>query len=554
MNKIPKDFFILLSILSLTAGSVFAQYNQEWMRQYNGAGNSRDEAVSHCTDHDGNILTAGSTVGTGTGLDMLIAKYSPSGNLLWERVYNGAGNNFDIARRICADNDGNVIVIGECTGIGSGRDITVIKYSSSGDLLWQKFINGTGNNSDVAAGIRCDGEGNIYAFSSLYQSASAYDFAIIKFSPTGDQIWISYFNGTGNGNDLAADISLDNSGNIFVAGGSIGTGTANDIAVVKYDSNGNQLWSATYNGPASGNDNFPFLAVDHLGNAIVTGSSVGAGTGIDFVTLKYSPSGQLLWTMRYNGPDGTSFDEPKAICTDASANVVVTGSSIGQSSSYDYATVKYSPSGDELWVRRYNGPGNLSFDEARSVCSDEQGNFIVAGISGTSSLGDDIVMIRYDLSGNETWFHRFNFSGTSNEKANTISRDNSSNLIVSGSLNSNTTAEDMLVMKYSLLTGSHETIHSLPTEFKLKQNYPNPFNPVTTISFTTAGSASSASNFRIDVFNAAGKFVRNIYIGSGVSVTRQVIFNAEGLPSGTYHYCLLLDGKLADAKTMILLK
>ena len=73
-----------------------------------------------------------------------------------------------------------------------------------------------------------------------------------------------------------------------------------------------------------------------------------------------------------------AFLDPRGIAIDASGNVYVTGYSIGVGTFYDYATVKYSPSGTRAWVARYNGPGNTK-DRAWAIGIDGRGNVYVAG-------------------------------------------------------------------------------------------------------------------------------------------------------------------------------
>lgn len=73
----------------------------------------------------------------------------------------------------------------------------------------------------------------------------------------------------------------------------------------------------------------------------MTGSSHGGDTGYDYATVKYSPDGEQLWLARYDGP-GHDTDIASAMVLDATGNVYVTGWSTGDATGLDFATIKYS--------------------------------------------------------------------------------------------------------------------------------------------------------------------------------------------------------------------
>ncbi|MEO8211430.1 MAG: SBBP repeat-containing protein, partial [bacterium] len=139
------------------------------------------------------------------------------------------------------------------------------------------------------------------------------------------------------------------------------------------------------------------LAVDALGNVFATGYSGGSGINDDYITVKYNSAGTVQWAKYYNGP-GNGADTAYSLAVDGSGNVYVTGSSAGSGTGTDYATIKYNPSGIEQWVQRYNGPGNSS-DKTNSLSVDASGNVYVAGVSAGSTTGDDFATIKYSQTG-----------------------------------------------------------------------------------------------------------------------------------------------------------
>ena len=114
-------------------------------------------------------------------------------------------------------------------------------------------------------------------------------------------------------------------------------------------------------------------------NLYVTGSSEAVSASTDYATIKYDSNGSQIWTARYNGP-GNSFDDARTIKVDSTGNVYVAGGSTGANGFLDYATIKYSASGSQLWVARYDRPGSGD-DDAKGLAVDSSGNAYVTGHS-----------------------------------------------------------------------------------------------------------------------------------------------------------------------------
>jgi len=84
------------------------------------------------------------------------------------------------------------------------------------------------------------------------------------------------------------------------------------------------------------------IVVDRANGVYVTGYSPGASSGNDIVTIKYDQNGNQVWLQRYNGP-GNGDDEGNAIAVDSNGNVYVTGYETTVAGGTEIVTIKYSP-------------------------------------------------------------------------------------------------------------------------------------------------------------------------------------------------------------------
>jgi uncharacterized delta-60 repeat protein len=258
-----------------------------WVRRYNGPANSIDQSRAIAIDGSGNVYVTGYSYSSVTGYDYATIKYSPNGDTAWVRRYYEPGSNVDEAYAIAVDDLGYVYVTGRSHGNGTGEDYATIKYHPNGDTAWVRRYNGPADDADVARAIAVDGSGNVYVTGKSDSSGTYQDYATIKYDASGNQVWVRRYD-YGVMTDDSYDIAIDVSNNVYVTGRSGSGGTAGlDYATIKYYSNGDTAWVMRYNGPENGSDCAQAIAVDDSGNVYVTGYSVGSGTEEDFCTIKY---------------------------------------------------------------------------------------------------------------------------------------------------------------------------------------------------------------------------------------------------------------------------
>ena len=460
---LAKKLWLLLLVSSFSS-FCFAQVTQEWVAR-NPQPGTFDGARSLALDNEGNVYVTGSVTGEGTGFDYSTIKYNAAGVQQWEARYNGPGNGDDDAFSIAVDNSGNVYVTGRSEGTETGFDYATIKYNSAGVIQWVARYNGPGNGFDFAKSIAVDAEGNVYVTGESVGAETSSDYATIKYNADGIEQWVARYDGPGR-NDAANALALDAAGNVYVTGKSpVGVDLDEqdaDYTTIKYDNNGNELWVKRYDGPVAGNfhDEALAITVDESGNVYVTGRSASSNSedANDYATVKYDANGNELWSARYNGP-GNSIDDALSLAVDASQNVYVTGYSAAEpeETNYDYATIKYDVNGNEVWVRRYNGPANAN-DQATSLALDATGNVYVTGRSTGTGTQYDFATIKYNTTGDEQWVARYNGPANGNDgtgifigffTSHPIAVDDLNNVYVTGMSTGIGTGFDYTTIKYS---------------------------------------------------------------------------------------------------------
>jgi hypothetical protein len=256
--------------------------NQIWAKEINGPYSTDDNFYNMDIDSNANLYCTGSTRVSGNNTDMLTMKIDSAGNIIWYKTLNGVNNLADGGSHLKLDKTGNVIIDGYCQNISSGFNIIVLKYSQNGALLWDTIYYDAYGNS---YGIDIDKNNNIFVCGQLFDTITNSNMALFKISSDGRILWIKRYSSSNINPESANKVKIDSLGYIYITGSSVVNGSV-DITTVKYSSSGQQLGVVFYNGPANANDSGLDLIIIN-NNLFVAGRSIGIG-GNDFITIRYS--------------------------------------------------------------------------------------------------------------------------------------------------------------------------------------------------------------------------------------------------------------------------
>lgn len=198
---------------------------------------------------------------------------------------------------------------------GGYADGFLAKFSPTGSLLWSTFVGGS--DSDAVTAIDCDGAGNLFvagvtasmdfpvtagAFDTSANGGD-YDAFAARFSSAGSRVWATYLGG--GQAETASSVAVDGSNNVYVTGVTDSTNypttagawdrSANgltDAFLTKLNANGGMVWSTLLGG--AGADTAAYAATDAIGNVMLTGTT----SSTDY------PTTDRAWQSEYAGGDG----------------------------------------------------------------------------------------------------------------------------------------------------------------------------------------------------------------------------------------------------------
>ncbi|TFF86072.1 MAG: hypothetical protein EU551_02730 [Promethearchaeota archaeon] len=364
----------------------------------------------------------------------------------WNRTWGT--NADDTATSIISDNEGNIYI---CGYVGlPNPNITIRKYSPSGTLIWSKIWDST--YPDYARGVSIDTDNDIYVIGYYHNTtASQYNLLIIKYDSNGNQIWnLSW------GNSIDAQgraIALKND-NIYAV---CSVPSYSSVEIVKFDSNKNEIWNISWD---LGGSEQPY-AIDIYQNVLyICGNTDSLGATTNPFVLKYTIDGVELGAYYWGGD--ISIDYGKNIAFDDNGNGYLTGMTTSHGIySQDVFLTKMNTNIDYIWNRTW---GDYGSDAGSGIFIDSMDKIYVAGNTDSYSLGDkDALILIYDSNGNQISY--LTWGGTSDEYALDIIVLNNDIYICGSTGSFSIGGIDIFLIKYKAISNEDITTNNTVPSF-----------------------------------------------------------------------------------------
>lgn len=387
-------------------------------------GTTASDNASGLAKHSSGVYVVGNTSGNlhGTnkgGTDVFIRKVDTGGKVIWGRQFGTAAG--DAASNVATDATGNAYVLGRTSGalarsLRGESDFFLRKYTSSGSVAWTRQFGL--DTADYPSGVAVSGN-------SVYVMGASDTFGgfIYRFNTGKGSTWWKKPLSAGT-----SDITVDGSGNIYVAGTLPVTcdypefeSDCLGVRLDKLNTSGSLVWSKRLN---YAQDDRLVAITAHGSSVYVAIETFDVGDDESYVQLvKLNTSGVAQW-IRFLGVawayDGYLHSRFDTVSADSSGVYVATTATINYDDpsdpSYDrraYAATKFAADGSHVWDHgslddNYDGtPDERLYGSLNAVVARGGGDVYIAGTLGAGvSRSNDAFLKRLNASTGTTVWNR----------------------------------------------------------------------------------------------------------------------------------------------------
>ncbi|MCF8258432.1 MAG: T9SS type A sorting domain-containing protein [Flavobacteriales bacterium] len=387
-----------LSILLIffgISGSTTAQ--EQFIRTYGSTGYDVGRTVLQTEDGGYLLLTNTSSFGLNNTQIMLV-RVNDRGDHLWNKFYGG--ELADVGGSIVRTGDGGLVITGYTQTADSTYNLSVFRTDAEGELMWTKRYGGTAWDFGKKVVAMSDG-GFVIVGQTHSRGEGQGDAILMRFNTDGDTLWTRTYGGPMP--DGAESVALSADGGFVIAGftESFGNGMK-DAWMLRVDVDGNEVWAKSFGGEE---DDFAYgvIATSDGGFALCGSTAQGEYGGQNFYVVKVRADGELDWDPEISTSSGPNddvwtdiiYNESTGELTTCgySANPLISGADENM-----YISRRYSSGGWWAFLTRvYGGAGN---DRAYGLIQTTDGGYALVGeTDGFLDRFQDIMLVKVSNNG-----------------------------------------------------------------------------------------------------------------------------------------------------------
>lgn len=310
-----------------------AQLNRQWLNEYSMPDSAYMNVIGLYDADNGNVIKASLLTKFSPPNNynkLLLQKISPTGNIIWDELYEHPVYDQFHLYGGGIDGEGNTYFSGQVVVNQSTSNWFVISFDASGQERWQK--NTVDNIFTSGGSQRCviDADGNAYASGSVNGNGISFG-VIVKYNSAGAEQWVKY---DSLNYSFGADMVVAQNGDIITSDG--------QYEIMRLAPNGNVLWTTP--------DTAEWIYV----TPSITEAADGSIYAISFLGYNYSlkkldANGNFQWNYQQFSEYLAFGDNSVKVRTDAQSNVYVIGVNSTDPEEYQTAVFKFNPNGTEIW-------------------------------------------------------------------------------------------------------------------------------------------------------------------------------------------------------------